>query len=110
MDIKVGEECKFKDLDNTDLERIASDVLEQIEKKLEPQPTSDEKKLISIKYLHNKEIQLPQWLLNRRGHDLLGVFSKKWKYARRDILQHHLKKIRLIPKDLFDTLNNVLYE
>ena len=108
LEIQIGEEGKIKELPSDDLNLISSSIFSQVVDRLRPEVNENDKELVSIKYLNGKEILVPKWFISHRGHDLMAAFRGKWPQVRHDNLVHHFKKIRLVPEELFDFLNNVV--
>lgn len=107
-EIKLGEECFIRDLPNEDLFIIASTILNDMRIAVSGSIDVSNEAMIKCQYLNGKEIEIPNWLIEARGHTLFNLCKSKWPRLSYDMAIKSINKIRLVPIDLYDLLDELL--
>jgi hypothetical protein len=106
ISISSGDEHLIRTLPQTKLQKIIEFLQSQIEPVL-PNLTASDKTMQLVKFTNGLEAEYPNWMINRRGHDLLPVYQSKFQGPRivtPPRLMKVLQRVRLIPKDLAELM------
>jgi len=107
-EIKLGEDYKIRDFSEKDMQAITKCITSELAQKLTPPLTTAEEVAFRIKYTNGKGISVPQWLIDRRGHELMAAAHGKWPVVQPPSLLKALEKIKLLPEELRTLFENVL--
>lgn len=97
--VHKGEEASIAALPLEILQKIANAVCLLVEPLLADLNDSD-KKLVDVEFTSSKILKYPRWLLEKRGHDLLGRICTELKPVCRAALLSAFESVRMLPLDL----------
>ena len=105
-DVEVGRESELRGWDDVELQKIADVVIEGLQQELQPEPTEAECEMVEVRYTNGAKIQVPRWLIARRGKTLLGAaerFARPCFFSTGE-LATAMQRVGLIPDGLRKTL------
>jgi hypothetical protein len=106
MSISRGDEHLLRTMPEADLQEI----LNAIRAKVEPSIshlTPAETATCKVSFTNGKSIEYPQWMINRRGHDLLSLYQLVFggvKVISPPRLRGSMHRVRLVPTELADIM------
>jgi predicted ATPase len=89
------------------LQKIANAIISIIESGL---PHLKNDKFMSVEYTNGSSIKLPGWIIDYRGHDLMASVQQVFRgprFVNPPNLIKVMRRCRMIPKDLADTLHQI---
>ncbi|MEM6326016.1 MAG: AAA family ATPase [Bacteroidota bacterium] len=104
MEPFVGKQAEIQNATSEDLQHIADHVLGAMRDALNTPPTEDEEQREPVPYVTGQKIQLPKWLLHRKGKTLKGPATSLPYFdcvIRRIVSAYNV--VPLIPQELADT-------
>jgi energy-coupling factor transporter ATP-binding protein EcfA2 len=105
--IHKGEEATIAGLPSEDLQRIAEAVLVVVEPLL-ADLTDGDKERVDVRFTSSKVLKYPRWLVEKRGHDLLGRICAELKPVCREALLSAFESIRMLPSDLGEMILGIV--
>jgi hypothetical protein len=107
--IGIGEEHTIRTLDVDQQQRIVDTILRPVEGLLQSLSPA-EQSLVAVEYSNGSVLHYPNWLLERRGKDLLLAFQTQYGGTSRVHHRHLLRsyqRLRMIPLDLRETFKSL---
>ncbi|WP_103071833.1 ATP-binding protein [Aquimarina sediminis] len=105
IQLGFGEQYKIGMLKSSDAQMIVDNIVMTIEDNNGVFNEND-KKRIEINYLNGKKLMLPNWIIEKRGHDLMNIY--RMKFGQKSIsfksLINSLRKTQIIPTDLYEKI------
>ena len=101
--VHKGEEATLAALPTEMLQKIADAVLLVIEPLLSDLKESD-KERIDVEFTSSRVLKYPRWLVEKRGHDLLGRICAELTPVCREALLSAFESIRMLPLDLSEMM------
>lgn len=113
INLQIGEEYKLKSLSDISLQKIVNKILVLVKPKIIEvfdDYNASEDKLVTIEYNSGHQIQLPEWLLYRRGKSIINevyndVFTSP--VINFKTLFKSMRKLNMFPKDIIDKLTAI---
>jgi predicted ATPase len=102
IEIHIGEETRLASLGQDQLQTIANEVISQIKPFIE---IAEMDSTVKVQFVNDVTLEYPEWLLRKRGKDLMGVFQQKMSpNIKHPNLIASLKRTGMIPVDLLQVL------
>ena len=104
--VELGREAELREWADVDLQGVADVVCEGIRSKLTPIPKDQECRRVEILYTNGRAIDVPLWLMERRGKDLFHAarsFASPF-YFGIGKLEVAMQRVGLIPVELCQAL------
>lgn len=98
--ISSGDEHQLRHMNSEAIQAITNVITAGVEK-LAPELAGASR--TAVTYTFGQTIQMPQWVIDHRGHDLLQLYQRAWgggDHVNRPRLLKVLRRVRLIPREL----------
>jgi hypothetical protein len=87
-------------------------VVDYVTRQVEPELgtlASSEKALVDVTFTNGIQVKYPEWMLKKRGHDLLPVYQKVFGQAAvtPPKLEKSFRRVRLVPIELAEIMSRL---
>lgn len=108
VNITQGDEHQLRSLPNYALQEVVDYIAHEIQPTLDAL-TNDEKMKTGVTFTSGTTLQYPNWMLTRRGHDLLPKFQNIFgqKVITAPKLEKSLRRVKLIPIELAEIMSQL---
>jgi predicted ATPase len=109
VQIAKGDEHRIRDLSAAQLQGIVDEVCAAATRTLQPSCGASESALTEIALTTGAKIKYPNWMLTRRGHDLLPVFQRAFgqRLVTPPNLLRLLLRVKLVPAELLTAMKKL---
>jgi ABC-type transport system involved in cytochrome c biogenesis ATPase subunit len=112
INIKKGSEHELGALPQSDLQRIADEVLGLVERALKVGVVASATLTREVEFTNRIKLRYFEWMFAYRGHDLLAKFQYALDSSRAQTIQYEklnlaLRRVRLIPKELAQVMREL---
>jgi ABC-type Mn2+/Zn2+ transport system ATPase subunit len=106
--ITPGDEHRLRALSVSDLQSIVEYVTQQVEPRLGIL-AGEETKTEAVRFTNDVELQYPNWMLTRRGKDLLPIYQTVFGQAliTPPKLEKSFRRVRLVPIELVEIMSQL---
>lgn len=107
--ISQGDEHRLRALNQAELQAIVTAIAAKVEPTI-PALTEAERLPQIISFINGRSVQYPNWMIDRRGHDLLPLYQAVFggpAVISPPRLYRSLRRVRLIPVELAEILDKL---
>lgn len=107
VSVSSGDEHLLRTLPVVSLQAISDAITAKVEQ-TEPSLVSSPR--VEVTYTHGMKIQVPKWVVDHRGHDLLPLYQNAWgghQVITPPRLVKAMRRVRLIPRELAALFNEL---
>jgi energy-coupling factor transporter ATP-binding protein EcfA2 len=110
--VKKGSEHELGALPQSDLQRIADEVLGLVDRALRAGGVASATPTREVEFTNGIKVRYFEWMFTYRGHDLLAKFQYALDSSRAQTIQYEklnlaLRRVRLIPKELAQVMREL---
>jgi hypothetical protein len=112
ISVRKGSEHELGALPQSDLQRIADEVLGLVERSLKAGVVASATPTREVEFTNGIKLRYFEWMFTYRGHDLLAKFQYALDGSRAQTIQYEklnlaLRRVRLIPKELAQVMREL---
>ncbi len=100
--ITSGDEHLLRSFPENSIQAITNVIVSEVER---VNASLDKSGQVQIEYTNGVKISVPNWVIDRRGHDLLPIYQRAWgdhKLINPIRLRRSMRRVRLVPRELAD--------